>query len=346
MKVCHVYFSCNRNYGDLVIGETMKVLMRQFLPNANVTTVSPTLGFETANYRRNTNEIVEVANQSDLCVIGGGGLVDCLVGEKPVIPVHQLTCPFIVYSIGFNTFNLTLPSNYCEQLKKIEHKALFFSVRMDGTNRFSGCKYDFRQTVDSAIWVGRFFNDLPRPIKEKYAVVNVAGDCFNYRYLQGGVTKQKLEKICVSIQKSLEKRGYHVISIKHRTTDLELGETVNWKEIMEDFKKGLAYYKHASIVISTRGHSQIIPVGFKVPIINIATQPKNQGFMYALGLEKYCIDINAVTSRWIEKAIKNVEQDNLRFDGLLRLLWRMTVNDWLPIKKTLKPQKVVEIIKK
>jgi len=55
--------------------------------------------------------------------------------------------------------------------------------------------------------------------------------------------------------------------------------------------KAVAWYQYAEYALAMRGHGQIVPICFNVPVISLENHPKHRGLMEKLGLADYNISV-------------------------------------------------------
>lgn len=348
--ICHIYESQNQNYGDIIIGKCMDQLMRKYLSSSKIITVPVSLDYEKPTFRYHADEIAEIANNSDLIMVGGGGILAYIFSN---IPVEKFTKPYICYSLGDNSITKKWADSFRglmddEQFsifetryQKMVNSAKYFSVRADGSKNFMNVP--IKESADPATWAGHFFHSSTRPIEESYVLINIAGYDILKRY---GKKDNEITEILNYIADYLIDIHLKPIFISHRQRDFFLQRNdvmvINWDEIMRCPERGLAWYEHAKFVIGTRGHSQIISFGYGVPFINIATQAKNIGFMQLNGLENCMIQSQDLSIKTliekIEYIIKNHEQLSKEIKEKINYLWQETEKEWKFINHLICPK--------
>jgi polysaccharide pyruvyl transferase WcaK-like protein len=89
----------------------------------------------------------------------------------------------------------------------------------------------------------------------------------------------------------------------------------------------LSYYRHADFVLAMRGHGQIVPLGFGVPVVALSNHPKHLGLMRKLGLAEYCVEIDDedLTSK-VETAVDSVDTRRSQLIDNLRILNAQMLN--------------------
>ncbi len=303
MKVLHTY-CLNYNIGDYALGIGVKNLLRNYLK---------------IDFIANTNlqgrvfdeyYINEVINTKyDLLVIGGGGIIHgahwpngwfWLIKQELI---KTIKIPFIVYGIGNNYFfsEAPMPEKTLPHLLETYKNAAFFSVRNDGS-------YEriLEQTGLNAI-------EVPDPgfhvslnttyrniIDSPYVIIQLANDKTEYRFGNSNNKDQfisSMRKIVIWLSKH-----YHVLFAPHVFDDIALSKIImegvsncsiwDFGYLAFDHSEiAVGYYKYAEFVLAMRGHGQILPIGFCVPVVSLANHPKNDGLMKKIGLEQYIVNI-------------------------------------------------------
>lgn len=300
MRVLHTY-CLNYNVGDYALGMGVKNLLRSYLPIDYIG--------ETNLQGREFNEyyINEVVNKKyDLLVIGGGGVIHgfhwpngwfWLINKDFI---SKINIPFIVYGVGDNYFqNESIPSRAVGHLRETYDKALHFSVRNDGSYERVSKEVGIDPVVvpDPGFHIQR--SGLYKS-EEKYVIIQLANDKGQDRF-KTETTRKNLIRSMQKITKKLSKK-YRVLFVPHVFDDIELCNAVAGRmprtEVVEFGKYAfdnskfiVSFYEKAEFVIAMRGHAQIIPIGFNVPVISLYNHPKHSGLMDNLGLQDFGVDI-------------------------------------------------------
>jgi len=254
--------------------------------------------------------INEVVNKKyDLLVIGGGGIIHgshwpngwfWLINKNLI---KSIKVPFVVYGVGNNYFDCeTIPQKAIEHLEETNKYSSYFSVRNDEsyerlTKQLAFLPYEI---PDPGFHVG-LNTKFERPIEGPYVVIQLANDKPKQRFNDS--SKQKFINGLREVIKNITKTR-KVIFLPHVLEDVLISELVaegiDNAEVLsfgnfafDHSDKMIAYYKYADFVLAMRGHGQIIPISFNVPVIALQNHPKHVGLMRKLQIEKYNVDVNA-----------------------------------------------------
>jgi len=326
MRILHTY-CLNYNLGDHALGLGVKALLRNFLP---VDLIAET------NLQGTTFDdafIKTVNDNYDLLVIGGGGIIHgrhwpngwfWLIERERI---KDLRIPFVVYGAGYNYFRgeQGIPERGINHLRETAARASFFSVRNDGSRGRLAAQtgIEAREVPDPgfAVGLGRTYE---RPVADPYVLVQLAADKPEYRY--GGV--DGVTTFTENIRRVVEQLAGNrrVILAPHVLADVGLCHSVAegirnatvWPFGSFAFDRtveAVSYYKFADFVLAMRGHGQIIPLSFEVPVITLANHDKNRGLVVELGLDDLCIDIGE--SHFVVRCMELCEQVDA-FEGEIK----------------------------
>lgn len=145
--------------------------------------------------------------------------------------------------------------------------------------------------------------------KKKY---NIALNLSCDRLDQRGIKLEDFKKLRLMLL-DLVKKGHLINYLAHKDLDLEacksIGEDVFNKVVnISNLSKEtvIKEYKKMDIVFGGRGHSLMIPIGLKIPIISITTHDKQKFFMSDVGLEKFSIELQKLSDYEINLKIKKL----------------------------------------
>nr|WP_299034095.1 polysaccharide pyruvyl transferase family protein [uncultured Tenacibaculum sp.] len=351
MKVLHAY-CLNYNIGDYALGIGVKNLLRE---NFDIDLIG-----DTNIQGREFNEyyINEVVNKRyDLLVIGGGGIIHgahwpngwfWLINQDLI---KQIKIPFIVYGVGYNYWveEGGIPERGIKHLEETKKYATSFTVRNDGS-----AKRILNQTgIDASVVPDPGFHiDLNTEYENfekdnKYVIIQLANDKPESRF--GSLEKRMLFiKRMRAVTNELAQK-YKVIFAPHVFDDVEISkqiangientEVLNFGDYaFEHSDKMIGYYKYAEFVVAMRGHGQIIPIGFNVPVIALENHPKHRGLMEEFNLLDYNVrvDNDDFQNELLEKISLLEEKRNIlieKFVGINKELISQSNSKMQEIKK-------------
>lgn len=324
MRILHTY-CLNYNIGDYALGIGVKNLLRQYLP--------VDLIGETNLQGTVFNEYyIDVINRNyDLLVIGGGGIIHgahwpngwfWLIDKEHI---RKIKIPFIVYGVGYNYFKdeQGIPVHGIEHLKETLAHAAYFSIRNDGS--YERLKeqtgIDVPEIPDPGFFV-HLNTTYERVEKQPYVILQLANDKPEYRFGEAAKRDAFVNDMRQLVQHITPR--YKVILAPHVLADVELSQqvaegmpnTVVWdfgQYAFDHSDKAVAYYQHAAYVLAMRGHGQIVPICFNVPVVSLENHPKHRGLMEKLGLEEYNISVS--DEQFVAKAlllIDKLEKNNTK----------------------------------
>lgn len=302
MRILHTY-CLNYNLGDHALGIGVKNILRHCF-------AVDSIGETNLQGQVFNDYYIDVINRNyDLLVIGGGGIIHgahwpqgwfWLIEKEDI---RKIKIPFIVYAVGYNYFRgeKPIPAHGIAHLKETQKQALHFSVRNDGSYDRLREQTGIEANVlaDAGFWVP-LNRTYTRPIAGPYIMVQLANDKPAFRFGSEEGRAQFIQKMRAVICGLA--RTHRVIAAPHVLADVELcREVVDGIEnaAVWDFStfafdrthECLGYYQFADLVLAMRGHGQILPLSFGVPVISLENHDKNIGLMRNLGLVKYNVDI-------------------------------------------------------
>lgn len=344
-------YCLNYNIGDYALGIGLKNLLRHFL---RVDLIG-----ETNIQGRKFDEyyINKVLNcRYDLLVIGGGGIIHgahwpngwfWLIDRELI---KTINIPFIVYAAGNNYFagEATIPERAKEHLHETFKRATYFSVRNDGSREriLEQTGIDANETPDPGFHVG-LNSEYPKVVKEPYVIIQLANDKPEFRF---GIqfSKSKFIASMKRIAGNLAK-DFKVIFTPHVLNDValshEIADEIQNCEVwdfgqfaFDHSDQAVGYYQYAEFVLAMRGHGQILPIGFGVPVVSLQNHPKHAGLMKTLGFLEYNVKID---DEDFENRLKEAIRKLIRNKTILRdeykivnaKLFNKTTNSFLEIKQ-------------
>ena len=305
MRVLHSY-CLNYNIGDYALGIGVKNVLRRFL---DVELIGNT------NLQGRVFDeyyIDQVVNKRyDLLVLGGGGVIHgahwpngwfWLIDRELI---ERIRIPFVVYGVGYNYFKgeAGIPERGVVHLRETVARAAYFSVRNDGSRErlLEQTGIDAPEIPDPGFHVG-LSGRYDRACDDPYVIVQVADDKPDHRF-GGPEGREAFVRNMRTVVRDLAGR-YRVILAPHVLDDVALSRAIaagiDGAEVwdfgyfaFDHSAEALAYYRHAHLVLSMRGHGQIVPIGFGTPVISLENHAKNVGLMRKLGLEAYNVDVRS-----------------------------------------------------
>lgn len=351
MKIGHLYWTQNGNWGDVVVGDITKKLFSYFIKDCIYSDINILLSDD--NYR--WDKYCEEINKNDVLLIGGGGILGWIgYFIKHTDFLNKIKIPIIIYAVGINSFRhadgtydrIMFDSGWLELLKE---RCLFISVRNDGTKEevLHHNGVDFIESPEPCLWTSQFYSSN-RLIPTEYTVFCLANDMNNARLNNNKTSFDEISGKIYNVVNRLKKKGEKIQFVHHRINEedynLRFHNEIKWdirKELLsKDVKKGLCLYQHAECVISMRGHGQIIPISYNIPVITIANQTKNSKFAEKMQIDDYLIDVaEKEMVDMVVWAIDDIKRNKLSIQNKILYnranLWQRTVSDFDKIKAKL-----------
>jgi polysaccharide pyruvyl transferase WcaK-like protein len=317
MRILHTY-CLNYNLGDYALGIGVKNLLREYL-DVDLIAETNLQGTVFNEY------FIDVINKNyDLLVIGGGGIIHgahwpngwfWLIDRENI---RKIKIPFIVYGVGYNYFRdeQGIPAHGIEHLRETLANAAYFSVRNDGS--YERLKdqtgIDVPEIPDPGFFV-HLNTRYERPEKEPYVILQLANDKPEYRFGKGDQRSRFVDNIRAVVSNIAQR--YKVVLAPHVLADVGLSHqvaegldnTVVWNfgdYAFDHADKSVAWYQYAEYVLAMRGHGQIVPLCFNVPVISLENHPKHRGLMEKLGLGAYNVSVD--DPAFVEKCIELVNK--------------------------------------
>lgn len=303
MNVWHVY-ARYYNFGDYALGIGLRNL---FLKNFSAQMLFKLQDVHSLVFDENTIE--QLNSSADMLLVGGGGLIHGFAGDKwmlriPDELIRKIQIPFIVYGVGYNQFRGEgdIHPRIVENILRIQEHCLSFSVRNDGSrDEMLKLGMDLPEVPDPGFFVDGVY---PRPpIEGDFVLLQLANDMKHARGFDDSVLLSQLAEVC----RYLLGKGYKIVLCPHVRTDDILGQQLmtdmgnpegmsswDWFDVIRDENnyKGLAYYKHAKLVIGMRGHAQICPAGMLTPVVTLVNHRKHLDMIKKQQLPEHYVEVN------------------------------------------------------
>lgn len=303
MNAWHVY-ARYYNFGDYALGIGVRNL---FLKHYNAQLLFKLHDVHSLVFDDNTIE--QINNSADLLLVGGGGLIHGFAGDKwmlriPDELIQKIKIPFIVYGVGYNQFRNEgdIHASIVNNIRQLQEHCLSFSVRNDGSrDELQKLGLDLPEVPDPGFFVDGDY--LRPPIKGDFVLLQLANDMKHARGFDDSVLISQLAEIC----RYLLGKGFKIVLCPHVRSDDSLGRQLitkmgnpegisswDWFDIIRDENnyKGLAYYKHAKLVIGMRGHAQICSAGMLTPVITLVNHRKHLDMITKQHLPEYYVEVN------------------------------------------------------
>jgi polysaccharide pyruvyl transferase WcaK-like protein len=337
LKIWHIH-ARTYNFGDHALGIAVRKLIRGALRKHHIEAIFEIV--DTHRFYISKKDVDMFNYEGGLILIGGGGLLHCWdrihwMFHCPTRLLKLLRLPICVFGVGYNQLKRqgSLPASVKRNIRALQKKALAFSVRNDGTyEKMLNETFSFDTIPDPGFFLdGKYSHpDINGP----YVIIQLAGDGIADRMPN---FKQWQENI-IACAKWLVNKKLFIVFIPHCELDcLIINEITSaldcnsylvtnfWDGILdEECLKILSYYKFAEFVLASRGHSQIISFGMKVPFATFSTHYKQKSLSKQLGLSEYVTDnpeqfLQCMTHAWNDRE-KIIE---LETSGMLRLREQM-----------------------
>lgn len=339
MKILHAY-CLNYNLGDYALGYGVKKVLRELLAVEYIAEVN-LQGQVFDPY------FIDVINRNyDLLVIGGGGIIHgshwpqgwfWLIEQELI---STLKIPFVVFSAGYNYFKdeKGIPDRGIQHLRETAKLSKLFSVRNDGSYQHLKTQtgIDAKVIADAGFWVGRN-ETFPRPLhpRSEYIVLQLANDKIDHRL--GG--KPQYDTFIENIREAVIQlsKKYHIVLAPHVHEDIIMSKEVAsgishvsiWpfsEFAFDKVEQMFGYYEHAACAISMRGHGQIIPLSFGVPVISLENHDKHRELMEQLNLSDF--NVNVSDTALAQNIVRLVEYAILKRDAISLSLKKQFTELW------------------
>lgn len=332
IKLCasHITYCFVSNAGDTVLSQCVRRFF--YFRKWNIKDVT----------QKVDQRLIDEINESDVLIIGGGGLFLPDTNENAVSgwqwavskeQVEQIKVPIVVFSVGYNYFkDQTNSELFISSLNHIVEKAAFVGLRNTGSVKV------VRELVDDSLknkieyqpctttLIRKLYGVQPKK-RTKTVAFNIAFDREERRYVEDkDVILSQVAKAAALI----EERGYSIIYVAHSDEDLRFlpylqraGVQYKVKNLSHCFPdKVIQFYRKMIVVIGMRGHAQMIPFGIGVKIISLGTHDKMRWFLQDNNMEDCYLDLNEKCGK-IQDKILNIflnitERHSEEMDSRLR----------------------------
>ena len=311
-------------------------------------------------YKIVTDSDISVYNQSDLVVIGGGGLF--LKDTNPndlsgwqwscsLDMLDKIKSPLIAFAIGYNRFRGQddFEPIFTEHINKFVAKADFVGLRNHGSienlKRYLKTealkKKLFFQPCMTTLTSLLYPQLYPYEKKDDFIVLNCAFDRQKMR-----ISGDEVLKGIANVMDKLSKIT-HIKVYAHADTDGKIRPyleelSVDYEYVeFKDTKQMLIAYSKPKLVIGMRGHAQMIPFGCNTPILSIVSHDKMQWFLDDIHHPEWGVDV--LNPSFETELFKKAKELYNSTDALIpvlkeeqQILWNITQQNMNFIKSIIK----------
>lgn len=340
VQAVHITYCVTENAGDTVLSQCV----RRFLKFRKWKIKSVT--------QKVDDGLIEEINQSDVLVIGGGGLflpdtnANNISGWQWAVSneqIEQIESPIIIYSVGYNYFkgqeNTEL---FVSSINNIVKKADFVGLRNWGSVESikkivaDDLKEKIVYQPCTTTLIRKIYNISPNK-DAKTVMFNVAFDREDRRYGENkDIILHQIAKAAFDIQS----KGYSIVYVAHSDTDLQFLPYLDQENVRYQVKnltqslprEVFRVYQNAAVVIGMRGHAQMIPFGIGVRIISLGTHDKMRWFLQDVNMEECYVDLNEecsmisnrIVTIFTDIVIKHPEKMDNRLREEQEKLWKIS----------------------
>lgn len=322
MKILHVS-SMSSNVGDRALNHALQSEILRVRPDARFSRMNCFTSFFDVSIAK------KVSAEHDLLLLGGGGLLYCprkFFSAERTLPsgfmwnvtmdaLNALSIPIACYALGVNSWRgerLSMPDRARPFVKKLIEKSIDFTVRIDGSREllsaFIGEEIGSSHDCPDPGSHSRASQEdsLRSPSASRQIIcLQLAWDKIESRYGKplnhGQLPNSVLHMINVLNSVLMKRKNCSAVLVPHRKQDTAGCETfvrqiedrasvMPFSDDHAHHGKVMDLYDRSDVVIGTRGHSVICPIGRCVPTIGISTYDKILGFMTRIGLSDFCVD--------------------------------------------------------
>lgn len=311
-------------------------------------------------YKKVTDSEASIYNQSDLVVIGGGGLF--LKDTNPndlsgwqwncsLDMLDKIESPLIAFAIGYNRFRgqEDFEPIFTEHLNKFVEKAKFVGIRNHGSIEHLK-RYLKTDALKNKLVFQPCMTTLTSLLyprlhtyenKEDFIALNCALDRQSMRKSNDEI----LKGIARVISKLSEVTNIKVYA--HLPSDGKIcpyldALSINYEYIkFRKTEQMLAAYSKPKLVIGMRGHAQMIPFGCNTPILSIISHDKMQWFLDDIHHPEWGVDVlnPSFETELLEKAKELYNSTDTLIPVIKeeqRILWSVTKQNMNFIKSIIK----------
>jgi len=293
MRILHIYATVN-NSGDQMIGYATRLMFERYV---KVT------GWVSENIRKVFNyDDVKKINTFDAVVVGPGGIflydeTNSKAGTREISGyqwlisealLSKIKVPVLVVAAGWNQFRgrAALYPTTLKGISDLISKSSYFSVRHTGDahsleNFLHLHEGSVKVFMCPTLLLGT--SHKAEVQRKRILAIQIAGDRPKLRYTVGIKRTYEILSEYISVM-SKDFPEIHIVDqccdtgffkfIKERRKDVKFVSLVN-----KSLDQQLTYYKEIGVMLATRGHAQMIPIGCATPTVSLITHNKVAYFL-------------------------------------------------------------------
>ncbi len=349
LKLAHVGIHILTNAGDTLLNCALRELLQQFLAPIDFTLIQWKQPV--------TQEIIDIINQTDGLIIGGGGLflkdtnpndISGWTWACPTELMKKINVPIIVFAIGYCRFRGQPDFDECfsDNVNELVKHSSFFGLRNYGSieairgyvnDEYKG-KISFQPCPTTLL--SKYYPYHPKPRIKKFIAINCGFDRPQYRFDNDTSTFVKNLASAINV---LQKEGYTFRAYNHSLPDSKLSELLATQNItMQSELVGsipcdtlINFYQDCDFVIAGRGHAQMIPFGLGTPAFALHCHNKTVWFNESIQHSEWGAEVS--DGYLCDKMLAFVLQDrntlNQQLQEAQESLWQVTMDNINTLKK-------------
>lgn len=316
-RICHISAMSDSNMGDLFLPVILKNLFNNELQVKEWNNSSV--------YKVVNSRAVRSYNNTDLIVIGGGGLF--LKDTNPnnlsgwqwscgIKALEQIKTPIVAFAIGYNRFRGQddFEPIFTEHINAFVEKAAFVGLRNHGSIE-SLKRYLRTEELKNKLVFQPCMTTLTSILypslcdfskKENFIAINCAFDRQNLRKSDDDILR-KIAKVCLALSKNTRIKIY-----AHMESDLNIVPYLEKCSVpyeivrLKNIEQIVLEYARPKLVIGMRGHAQMIPFGCNTPILSIVSHDKMQWFLDDIHHSEWGVDVldDEFETKLYDKSVK------------------------------------------
>lgn len=375
MKILHIA-SFNGNIGDNAHHNGFRKNFSEIIGIRNLVWDE----LEIRKFYKSWNEVkfdekfVEVANNYDLIVIGGGNFFEICHDYSDTgctIDISIEILSKIHVPIFFNALGFDIHKGYTEETKNkfklfIDYlikypKKYFITFRNDGSDKNFEKLYGTLPKEIKIIPDGGFFLDGYSEVdfsnkKTKYIGINLACDMIEKR-----LKNQTYQEFCRNLsevyKKFIQKNpDYKILFFPHILTDykiimdvlsgftdkeikynVEIAPYLTGQTSEKDFFRN---YIKCDLLTGLRFHTNVCGIALNIPTIGLKSYPKLSDLYSDIGLKERCLDVNSIDffNEYYKEliiTIENKEKIKEEYDIIWNLLKKRQVDSYIELREWL-----------